>query len=834
MVSLDGGNRVVATEFIKLEVTGSSNLATESYVDTAVAGGGGSGGNVDLSNYYTKTETDGLFTPYYTQAQTDTLLTNYYTETEANNLLDTKLNINNPQDMSGTLRIGHVLGTSKIILNAVSSDKDFYVNGDSQVLGNLTVSSLDSTGYINVQSIQTNTFNALNTNDILFQSNGDTYLQYDVSTNKIIASKSLQCGGNLTTQEIDTIAPLDLILKVNNDDFVELKTDDRIVANKVIQCGGNLKTQEIDTIAPLDLLIKRGGVTEIEVKDNVTQFNGSIRLNGFVVMSNAFDTTGDVLMEIRRNNDPYITLETDDTISIPKVVTFSNNILCDNIISCDNFDSRSGSTISNYIMNDNTGQIKFYVGSPVSPDTTTNLVMTLQNNLITFHKPTSPEIGGTVDDSNYVKKSGETAQLILGQVEFQGLTTQAYKFSMGGPSVFAQYRKFEIYNNEVIAYQPFKCTNNLGIQTNVINSFSNVDLVFQRNSVEYMKFSTGATIDISDTVRLRSNIYDSVDNADVSFRRNFIDFFYLRNNQVETNTGITLYSNDAKINNINTTGDNDMVFQRNGVEYMKLDGANNIINVETSKSLSSNYLYCNYLRTRTPATNDMLFEGANTTGNGYTEFMRLRKDEEDVMLSKDFYMVQGQRLYLHKGTSQDIYFYTRDIASVNHLEVVNEDPNGEVRFTTNGTAKMYIRANDMVLGAGVVFSGDFQDTSDLSKKYDIKDAEYDFAEIIKQIKPKTFRMKDEKEIGIHKNHIGFVADDFARVLPEEVENIVNVNSDGIKTLNYMKLTSILWGAMKEQQIKIQHLESSVYELREAMKELIKPKPKSKAKAKTEK
>jgi hypothetical protein len=70
--------------------------------------------------------------------------------------------------MNGILRIGHITGTSKIILNAVSSTKDFYVNGDSQVLGNLTVSSLDSTGYINVQSIQTNTFNALNTNDIFF------------------------------------------------------------------------------------------------------------------------------------------------------------------------------------------------------------------------------------------------------------------------------------------------------------------------------------------------------------------------------------------------------------------------------------------------------------------------------------------------------------------------------------------------------------------------------------------------------------------------------------------------------------------------------------------
>ena len=63
------------------------------------------------------------------------------------------------------------------------------------------------------------------------------------------------------------------------------------------------------------------------------------------------------------------------------------------------------------------------------------------------------------------------------------------------------------------------------------------------------------------------------------------------------------------------------------------------------QSLSSNYLYCNYLRTRTLATNDMIFEGSNTAGNGYTEFMRLRKDEEDVMISKDVTMLQEKRLY---------------------------------------------------------------------------------------------------------------------------------------------------------------------------------------------
>ena len=60
-LQLDGGNTIIATEFIKLEITGSSNLATESYVNTAIINGGGGGtGTTDLTNYYSKTETDTL------------------------------------------------------------------------------------------------------------------------------------------------------------------------------------------------------------------------------------------------------------------------------------------------------------------------------------------------------------------------------------------------------------------------------------------------------------------------------------------------------------------------------------------------------------------------------------------------------------------------------------------------------------------------------------------------------------------------------------------------------------------------------------------------------
>ena len=371
MVSLDGHTSYVGTQFIKLLNTGTSNLATEEYVDTAIINGGG-GGGVNLSNYYDKTETDTLLNNKYNKSETDTLLNNKYdksetdtllnnkydkseTDTLLNNkynksetdtLLDAKLNINNPQDMAGTLRIGHVAGTSKIILNAVSSDKDFYVDGDSEINGNHLVASLDSTGYIKGSNIQLNTFNALNTNDIVFKSNNDTYLEYDVSESKIVASKLIQCGGNLTTQEIDTIAPLDLILK-------------------------------------------RNAVSMLELQDNLT--------------------------------------------------VLKTKTQCDNNIVCDNYESKNLSTIVNHIMNESTGEIKFYVGSPTNPDTTTNLVMTLQNNLITFHKPTSPEIGagGGVDDSNLVKYTGQALQVIENDLVIGGgAQSGSFDLTVNGTTYF--------------------------------------------------------------------------------------------------------------------------------------------------------------------------------------------------------------------------------------------------------------------------------------------------------------------------------------------------------------------------------------------------------------
>ena len=53
-LQLDGGNTVIGTEFIKLGITGSSNLATEAYVTQQISVAGITGGSVDLTNYVQK------------------------------------------------------------------------------------------------------------------------------------------------------------------------------------------------------------------------------------------------------------------------------------------------------------------------------------------------------------------------------------------------------------------------------------------------------------------------------------------------------------------------------------------------------------------------------------------------------------------------------------------------------------------------------------------------------------------------------------------------------------------------------------------------------------
>ena len=762
MVSLDGGNTIIGTEFIKLLATGSSNLATESYVNTAIINGGGGGtGTTDLTNYYNKTETDALLNNKYNKSETDTLLNNKYNKSETDTLLNDKLNINNPQDMSGTLRLGHIDGLSKIILNGVASSRDFYVNGDGEVNGNHLVASLDSSGYIKGSNIQSNTFNALNLNDILFQSNNDTYIQYDVSETKIVASKLIQCGGNLKTQEIDTIAPLDLVIKRNGVDYITLadgqiqfnqptnlaitpdlsncvkltgEASQTIAGNVVV--GGTLNTNTLNSNGNSDIVLQRNGVEYMKLEGTLQAVEMT---KG--VKSNTYDSIGNADVNFRRNTTDFFYLR--------------NNTL----------DLNTGISLSSDVASIN----------EISSKTATNLVIqragvnyiTLTDGQIQFNQPTNLATGG--DTSNCVKYTGETLQTIEGDVVIGGgaqfgsfdLTVNGtsyflsgmelvlggsialgtgkgyirsinigggntgydycifasgglHRFYVGG-SPFPQHLKYQLSSTQAYFNVDVVCHTEL--QTDVINTknATDVDLVFKRGDVEYMKFE-GTLQAVELTKGAKSNTYDSIGNADVSFRRNTIDFMYLRNGNVEVNTGVSLVAESGKFDVIDSATPTNVVFKRGGVNFFTLDGTKNIIDVSTGRALSSQYIYGDYFIHRNVGA-DMVFQGSNTTDDGSVEYMRYRKADEDVNFSKDIYVNQDKRAYFHKETGKNSYIFNENTAGVNHFKFINEDPNGDIRFYANNSIRLFITPSKVSVPAPYTLEGDLVDTS--QKRYEI-------------------------------------------------------------------------------------------------------------------
>ena len=686
MVSLDGSTSYIGNEFIKLEITGSSHLATQHYVNTAVANSGG--GAVDA---YTKTETD--------------------------NLLNNKLNVNNPQNMEGTLRLGSVGGTSKIIVNALSSTKDFYVNGDAQVLGNHLVASLDSTSYIKGTNIITNTINADNLNDIYFQSNGVSYLQLDVSENKLVSSKLIQCGGNLTTQEIDTIANLDLVIKRNNIDYITL-SDGQINFNQPTNIS-------VDTTN----LVKKTGETDQKI-------DGTVSINGDTITGYELTVAGQV-----HTQGMYVASDTD--------LIFGNPTQ--------------------------------YITNPF----------------------------GTAHIRHYA--NGE------------------HQFYCNG------VEDFLIDQNKALARGNMLCVGQF--QGSIFNSFNNntVDVSFRKANVELMKLG-GAKVMAYFPLGVASNIYDSVDNADVTFKRNFVDFFFLRNNTVDLSAGISLASDGASINELSSKPLTDLTLQRAGTEKMKIydtyvDFADDVVlkqnkkayfNVEIGKDA---YIH-SYVENSTTILGIVNTETIGQVRIGIDDNIDIITVGKNVIsLSEDVSVVTGKgincdeifcNIYDNRYPNGDIVWQFNDVSYMFY-----DYSEGKFKFLVNVESNEHISANYLKYNF-------LEQLSDKRLKDQIEDVETDCIEIVKKVPVKKFVMKKDKE---KRKQIGFIAQSVIEAIPDDFENIVFKNEDGFFGMDYTKMGVILWKCCQEQQSKIEHLEASVYELQEALKDLIKPKPKPKSKSK---
>ena len=615
-----------------------NNGQLRNILDIAGSGGGG-GGSVDLTNYYTKAETNNLFTPYYTKVETDGLFTPYYTKVETDGLFTpyyTKVETDGLFTPYYTKTETDGLFTS------------YYTKTETDGLLNnkLNVRNPEITGVL-----KSNDFDSKNNlSNILFKHNNAIYLEYDY----------------------------------------DYDTNGGLVLRKPLALASSL----------------------------------DIPLNSKLLF---------------QHTDSYI----NETLN-------AGNFL-------------------NFVMKEQTGQIYFYVGDPA---TASNLVMTLANDLITFHKTTSPAIGGGVDDTNLVKYTGEALQTIEGDIVIGGgaqfgsfdLTVNGssyflssielvlggtvvlgtgkgyirsinigsgntgydycifasgglHRFYVGG-SPFPQYLKFQLSNTQAYFNVDVVCHTEL--QTDIINTKNagNVDLVFKRGDVEYMKFE-GTLQAVELAKGAKSNTHDSIGNADVSFRRNTIDFMYFRNGNVEVNTGISLLAESGKFDVIDSATPTNVVFKRGGVNFFTLDGTKNIIDVSTGRALSSQYIYGDYFYNRNYGA-DMVFQGSNTTDDGLAEYMRYRKADEDVNFSKDIYVNQDKKAYFHRETGKNSYIVNENTAGVNHFKLINEDPNRYIRFYASGSIRLFVTPSKVSATAPYTLEGDVVDTSDFIKNMTLK------------------------------------------------------------------------------------------------------------------
>ena len=237
-LTLNGSTSFVGTQFIKLLATGSSNLATEEYVDDAIAEGGGGGGG----------------------ASADT-----YTQTETDNLLNAKFNVNNPQDIIGSLRSDSTNGNSKLIINAVSPPQatdDFYCNGNGQFNGTLRVSILTSTGNVNRDGVNADVFNSnVITNDIVFNHNDNEYMRFSATDDELQLSKNMDVGSSTLICNTFDSGLSDVVLNLNSNEFLRFQLSDNTVRlpNTKNFLSQNIFTDIIKPIAFANDVVFNGG-----------------------------------------------------------------------------------------------------------------------------------------------------------------------------------------------------------------------------------------------------------------------------------------------------------------------------------------------------------------------------------------------------------------------------------------------------------------------------------------------------------------------------------------------------------------------------------------------
>ena len=555
-------------------------VSLEDYITEIAGDGGGGNGNVDLSNYYNQTETD--------------------------NLLNNKLNINNPQDIIGTLRIDSTNGNGKLIVNAVGApnDEDFYVNGLSNLGGTLKAQLIQASSNIETsQQINSDIINTYRDSNMIIQRNAIPYITLDSqivdsqTVEKIILMKDVEFSGGLSlnTLSVDTLNTVglnDMVFNVatlgeflrfqvsdntvrvpNNRSFISQNIFTDIIkpltfSNDVVFNGGNNTNDAYEEYVRLDASAEKVSISK------ETKFENAIQLN----QGQSIKWTNVFIREVQGATRPEFDLIVNGSTSHLRLWVNGaiKQAITNTTIACKvNIDAEQGITVF-------TGQqLKT---NTINSHTNSNLVLQRDGSTaITLKAGNEVDFSGYVNINNISTENDTDMAIRRNDIEFIRL------FKDGTTSAEAIF-----CYQQLRATQGFKATT---IDTENVND----NLDFQRNGSSYMVFNSDRIninqplhlagtlfIDTVNKLSLKPSLESGVNIFDIRNLHPIVDNPMIRYRVGEgggetivcemTNDSVSFQRNvivgtayELKTNAIDTVNDNDLVISRNDIPFLTLD-----------------------------------------------------------------------------------------------------------------------------------------------------------------------------------------------------------------------------------------------------------------------
>ena len=442
-------------------------------------------------------------------------------------------------------------------------------------------------------------------------------------------------------------------------------------------------------------------------------------------------------------------------------------------------------------------------------------------------------------------------------------------------------------NTEVISARNHRFTS--GVEISVLDSFyQNTNMVFRRDGVDYMTFSTTDQIIFNTLIQFFNNsinvneIRNFATDEDINFiheATTYLTYDYTNDNLI-CKSGFLTVENSIGCNSFVNRIVGDVQFGYEGNAYLEYKHAtdeiflnkptriNSALNFSGGSSetviyeatvLASNILYIK--NTQAIQTPEIVFQVGSTEVIDIEENTTRIKNKLSVENAIIECLTYGSNVNIStavKFQKQGNDFITFDNENVNMIKPMEgttlnltgkitplsvecftfdtDNSNFNITFAYNGATYMYYNViEDRVdfnkhisTGVNNVYCNALFETSDKRLKEHIEDVDEDCSDIVRKINVKTFNMKGDEQ---KKNHIGFIADELQELLPKQFEGVVDKNGEYLG-VNYGKMTAVLIKALQETLTKVEHLEASVYELQEELKEYKKPKAKAKAKSKS--